>query len=109
MKLVIHHQIGYSNILSLCKLYSIIITVYLTNHNSLTDIPELSQELKSESHDGWMFEQDEFVAISLINLPFIDGSAQLAPEVCPNLPNTLLLSPCTPEHFLTKLLGLMTY
>ena len=56
-------------------------TVYLTNYNSLTDIPELSQELKSESHDGWIFEQDEFVAISLINLPFIDGSALLAPEV----------------------------
>lgn len=49
-----------------------------------TDIPELSQELKSESHDGWIFEQDEFVAISLINLPFIDGSAQLAPEASTN-------------------------
>ena len=55
--------------------------MYLTNCKSLSDIPELSQELKSESHDGWIFEQDEFVAISLINLPFIDGSAQLAPEV----------------------------
>ena len=63
--------------------------MYLTNYNSLTDIPELSQELKSESHDGWIFEQDEFVAISLINLPFIDGSAQLAPEVWPNLPNNV--------------------
>ena len=63
--------------------------MYLTNCKSLSDIPELSQELKSESHDGWIFEQDEFVAISLINLPFIDGSAQLAPEVWPNLPNTV--------------------
>ena len=46
-----------------------------------TDIPELSQDLKSESHDGWIFEEDEFVAITLVNLPYIDGSALIAPQV----------------------------
>ena len=46
-----------------------------------TDIPELSQDLKSESHDGWIFEENEYVAITLLNLPYVDGSSLFAPEV----------------------------
>ena len=46
-----------------------------------SDVPELSQDLKSESHDGWEFEEDEFIAITLLNAPFIDENFLIGPQV----------------------------
>ena len=46
-----------------------------------TEIPELSQDLKSESHDGWTFEEDEYINITLLNTPFSDAKSLMAPKV----------------------------
>ena len=45
-------------------------------------ITDLSQDLKPESHDGWTFEENEYISITLLNTPFIDNKLFLAPEVC---------------------------
>ena len=45
-------------------------------------ITDLSQDLKPESHDGWTFEENEYISITLLNTPFIDNKLLLAPEVC---------------------------
>ncbi len=45
-------------------------------------ITDLSQDLKPESHDGWTFEENEYITITLLNAPFIDNKLFLAPEVC---------------------------
>ena len=49
--------------------------------NIESPIPDLAQDLKSESHDGWTFEEGEFVIVTLSNTPYIDNETWLAPEV----------------------------
>ena len=49
--------------------------------NYPTEIPELSQDLKSESHDGWTCEEDEFIAITLLNVPYIEQKSLFGPQV----------------------------
>ena len=49
--------------------------------NIESPIPDLAQDLKSESHDGWTFEEGEFVIVTLSNTPYIDSETWLAPEV----------------------------
>ena len=49
-----------------------------------TQIPELNQDLKSESHDGWIFEDDEFVNVTLVNIQYIDTKSRCSPKVIQN-------------------------
>ena len=44
-------------------------------------ITDLSQDLKSESHDGWTYEEGEFIAITVSNMPYIDSETFVAPDV----------------------------
>ena len=46
-----------------------------------TEIPELSQDLKSESHDGWTYEEDEFICVTILNAPYITENSFYSPEV----------------------------
>merc|ERR1711963_439664 len=45
-----------------------------------TEIPELSQDLKNESHDGWTYEEDEFINITILNAPYIAERNLFSPE-----------------------------
>ena len=42
-------------------------------------IPSLDQDIPEKS--DWILENDEFVSITLHNLPFLDATSFLAPEV----------------------------
>ena len=46
-----------------------------------TEVPELSQDLKTESHDGWTYEENEFINISILNAPFASEDTKFSPEV----------------------------
>ena len=46
-----------------------------------TEVPELSQDLKNESHDGWTYEEDEFINITILNAPYIAERNLFSPEV----------------------------
>ena len=46
-----------------------------------TEVPELSQDLKTESHDGWIYEENEFINVSILNAPYITECGKFSPEV----------------------------
>ena len=46
-----------------------------------TEVPELSQDLKTESHDGWIYEENEFINISILNAPYATEDVKFSPEV----------------------------
>lgn len=72
-----------------------------------TDIPELNQDLKSESHDGWTFEEDEYIIITLLNVPYIDSEGWIAPgsRIDDGLLHLLLVRKEVPKGALLKFLN----
>ena len=63
-----------------------------------TEVPELSQDLKTESHDGWIYEENEFINISILNAPYATEDVKFSPEVIIDL---LYLELCPKFEFLT--------
>lgn len=71
-----------------------------------TDIPELNQDLKNESHDGWTFEEDEYIIITLLNVPYIDSDGWIAPgsRIDDGLLHLLIVRKEVPKSALLKFL-----